>query len=275
MKTNSKRAIWILISAAFCFAGAAAAFASDAPATQPATQPVSPEIAALIKQLGDDDFHVRQGATSKLEAMGNAAIPALQEARKSSDPEVHTRAEAYFWPTARDHHRPRDLLFRSRPGFGIQSVKSSVANGKRIVDVEEPGRKTHIEESGNGIKMKVDGQIDGKPVTREYKANNAEELKEKRSRCVVPCTNNAMAASATRSSHSRAGRRRHHARQCQPQRTCHSPDAGSTGTSSPLRPKGRRQRGQSQSTGRADSKTDGKRPKLPTPKRGRKWPTAC
>jgi membrane-associated protease RseP (regulator of RpoE activity) len=44
--------------------------------------------------------------------------------------------------------------------------------------LHETGRMTHIEESGSGIKMTVTGQIDGKEVTREFKAPSAEKLQK-------------------------------------------------------------------------------------------------
>jgi hypothetical protein len=51
-------------------------------------------IAALIKQLGDDDFTVREKASADLTAMGPRAEPQLREAAaKSNDPEVKRRAE--------------------------------------------------------------------------------------------------------------------------------------------------------------------------------------
>jgi hypothetical protein len=146
------------------------------PATQQASaaEPLSPEIATLIRQLGDDDFHVRQKASAKLEAMGKTAIPALREARKSSDPEVHTRAEALLASIDRPVLGP----VPQASGNGSQSISTSFFNGIRTTDVEEPGRTTHIEESPGGIRMTVAGQLDGKPVTRTYKVKSADELRK-------------------------------------------------------------------------------------------------
>jgi hypothetical protein len=142
----------------------------------PATQPSAADAEALVKQLGDDDFHVRQSAAAKLREMGKAAIPALQEAKKSSDPEIHNRADEIL----QDIDRPPSEAVPKGNGAvnGANSLRISMINGAKTVDATEPGRTVHIEEDGNGIAMKVTGQIDGKEVTREYKAKNADDLKK-------------------------------------------------------------------------------------------------
>jgi HEAT repeat protein len=47
----------------------------------------------LIKQLGDDQFQVREQATKELQAMGPAIVPLLRQAAVSSDLEVGSRAQ--------------------------------------------------------------------------------------------------------------------------------------------------------------------------------------
>jgi HEAT repeat protein len=55
---------------------------------------VTPErLAALVKQLGDDDFAVREKATDGLKALGARALPALRRALQDADPEVRRRAQ--------------------------------------------------------------------------------------------------------------------------------------------------------------------------------------
>jgi len=51
------------------------------------------QIRALIRKLGDDSFEVREKATEALTAMGEPAVPFLQEAVKSADLEIVRRAE--------------------------------------------------------------------------------------------------------------------------------------------------------------------------------------
>ncbi len=61
---------------------------------QTLTETDTTRIKQLIKQLGDDDFEVREKASAQLAAIGAKAIPQLQQARGSSDIEVVRRAEA-------------------------------------------------------------------------------------------------------------------------------------------------------------------------------------
>src|SRR5262245_26279655 len=73
---------WMLLSA-----HAASAQAPDKPADAQA-------IAALIAQLGSENFQERQAATRSLEAIGRPALAALREAaNNSADAEVSRRAK--------------------------------------------------------------------------------------------------------------------------------------------------------------------------------------
>jgi hypothetical protein len=51
------------------------------------------KIKALIAKLGHDEFDVREQATKDVAALGAPALPLLEEATKSDDPEVSRRAE--------------------------------------------------------------------------------------------------------------------------------------------------------------------------------------
>jgi hypothetical protein len=62
-------------------------FGEPTPAPAPPPTP-----AALVAQLGSDDFREREAAVAALQKAGDAAIPALQEAMKSDVPEVRQRA---------------------------------------------------------------------------------------------------------------------------------------------------------------------------------------
>src|SRR5438309_3116121 len=59
-----------------------------------ADDPDDKEIARLIKQLGDDDFDKREGASKRLEEIGEPALDALVRAMTTNDLEVRRRAEA-------------------------------------------------------------------------------------------------------------------------------------------------------------------------------------
>src|SRR5262249_50333102 len=49
------------------------------------------KILTLVRQLGDDDFHVRDQATAALIRLRRAALPFLQQAAKDPDAEVKAR----------------------------------------------------------------------------------------------------------------------------------------------------------------------------------------
>jgi len=77
--------IWVA-GAAIVLLSAALAGAADGVSQQ--------EIDALIRDLGADSYKVRERATAALRRIGAAAIPALEKATQSDDPEVAIRAAA-------------------------------------------------------------------------------------------------------------------------------------------------------------------------------------
>lgn len=58
------------------------------PEAKPAQPPTAEQ---LVEQLGDPDFRKRDDAVRQLEAMGEAAMPALYKAQKHTDPEIRRR----------------------------------------------------------------------------------------------------------------------------------------------------------------------------------------
>jgi hypothetical protein len=50
------------------------------------------KIQALVRQLGDDEFAVRERASAELVALGRVALPVLDKARRDPDPEIAHRA---------------------------------------------------------------------------------------------------------------------------------------------------------------------------------------
>ena len=93
-----------------CFAGLAVGlflvaflWGQSPPEKKPADKPaepsaIDPAIQKLIDQLADLDYHQRDEAAQKLEALGQKAVPALRAARKHSDPEVRRHAAALLDP---------------------------------------------------------------------------------------------------------------------------------------------------------------------------------
>jgi hypothetical protein len=151
----------------------------ETPATQPATQPaapIDPAVRALIIKLGDDDPAVRDDATKKLSDLGKAAVPALREAAQGDDPEARSRAKNLLQHIER--HLPPPA---PRPnGMGrSQSMRMSMNQGVRTIDVNDNGRKVHIVSKADGqIEMSVTGIEDGKEATETYHAKDADELKK-------------------------------------------------------------------------------------------------
>jgi len=86
--------------AACCICMAATAIAAEEPAATPvkSTTAMAPatdeQVAALIRKLSLADYAQREAATLELIAAGEPALPALEKARQSSDPEVAWRAES-------------------------------------------------------------------------------------------------------------------------------------------------------------------------------------
>src|SRR5690348_15433065 len=112
--------------------------------------------------------------------MGKAALPALHEAEKSSDSEIHERVEDLL-SDLQAPQIPRDLPeapVHGNSGFNGSFVRSENRGGTQTVDAIENGRSIHIERSNRGVRMTVHGELHGAPVTREYKAASPEELKE-------------------------------------------------------------------------------------------------
>ena len=60
----------------------------------------------------------------------------------------------------------------------IYSTRMSMTGNGRTVDVTEPGRTIHVEEKPGSLYLKVTGELDGKPATKEYTAKSADQLKE-------------------------------------------------------------------------------------------------
>lgn len=145
----------------------AAAFAQQADADKPKADTVD----GLVKQLGHDNYDVREIATKKLIAMGEKAIPALEQALKSEDLEVRLRAgralraiRAKGKPEAQDkpadNSRPEERPKADGPEGRLVATQLSMANGKVTLKV------TRIDK-------------DGKRVTKTYEGTSIEELKKK------------------------------------------------------------------------------------------------
>jgi len=132
---------------------AAVAVAQQAPAAE-----------ELIKQLGHEDYQVREDATKKLIEMGEKAVPALEKALLAEDLEVRVRA-----------------------GRALRSIRGEKANKEEQVKEGEPlapgarmtnGSSVQIQILPGGVTVRVQQEVDGKQTVKEYKGASLEELKK-------------------------------------------------------------------------------------------------
>ena len=74
---------------------------------------------------------------------------------------------------------PQRLMQNQVAAANFQSMSVSVVNGHRTVAAHKNTQKIEIEDdNGQNIKMKVTETVEGKPVTKEYQAENLEALKK-------------------------------------------------------------------------------------------------
>jgi WD40 repeat protein len=108
-----------------------------APADPPIEKPDGAAIAKWIEQLGDDDFDKREAALQKLEAAGDAALPALYEAADhNADAEVRSRAkkiahiiEQALWPELRTINSGNPTYWWNRVAFTVDGKQALVTGG--------------------------------------------------------------------------------------------------------------------------------------------------
>ncbi|HUU59694.1 MAG TPA: HEAT repeat domain-containing protein, partial [Phycisphaerae bacterium] len=104
-------------------------------------EPAKPDAEALIRQLSDDRWKVREEATRKLTAMGPAAVPALRKAMGSDDLEVSTRARMiYKWivgfPNTQQLQEAREQMHKA---FADADYPRMSDLGKRITASDGAG----------------------------------------------------------------------------------------------------------------------------------------
>jgi hypothetical protein len=165
---------------------------STAPATRPSAE-VQQRIDQLITQLGDPKYAVRDAATEELKKLGAVALSQLRDAVKNPDPEIAARAEYVLRdieeqtnPKAASADDPTAGPIPWRQGAQIQGGGIVVrlggihvaGQGARQVVINENGKQIRIVEDPQGITVTITEEKDGKPVTQEYKAKNADELKK-------------------------------------------------------------------------------------------------
>jgi len=125
------------------------------------------KVTDLIRDLGADEYSVRERAENDLKKMGEAAIPALREALEDKDPERALRA-----------HRVLEGL-EKKPQRSVQDTGS---RAQRWMAYRDFGRGITFETHPDGkVELTVrEGEAgSGKKETRTYKADSLEEFKKK------------------------------------------------------------------------------------------------
>ncbi len=118
---------------------------------------------ALVRDLGADEFDVRDKATTALVALGEAALPALREAARSEDAEIRTRAQHALAairkktppPLVRAGLLGGDILWRTASVGGAQSSQGA----SRSADGSPRRFRFQIERDPEGhVTVLCDGQ---------------------------------------------------------------------------------------------------------------------
>ena len=192
--------------------------AGDSPSPVKRPTATSGQIAGWVSQLTSRDFQERRAASRQLVAAGQAAIEPVAKAAEGDDLERTTRcisvlrqllvsadkpvkvaAEAALTRLSENKNpkvarRAEAALPKADPKPGGRGtarklgriqvrngtrVSTRVINGQRTIEVTEPDRKVAISDlNGKDIRIKITTMAKGKPVTREVKADSAEELKK-------------------------------------------------------------------------------------------------
>jgi hypothetical protein len=175
-----KTARTILLAAVTAVASSTFTLAVDAvgsapaPTAAPATKPADPQVQKMIDSLADDDPAIREAASQGLEKLGREALPKLKENADSENPEIRSRVRTLI------RHAERRLppaAPQRAGGFSSHSTRMSISNGRKTIDIDDNGYKIRIEQSADGIKMSVTGEENGKAVTEDYTAKDADQLK--------------------------------------------------------------------------------------------------
>jgi hypothetical protein len=112
----------------------------------------------LVVELGDDRFAVRETATTKLTLLGEPALPFLDKAVRSEDPEARRRATAVrerivaVAKAAREELLTDAAARRFRPSFGFAS-KPGDLDGRRVhlLRVRLKGKDAALADSLRGL----------------------------------------------------------------------------------------------------------------------------
>ena len=125
------------------------------------------KVADLIRDLGADEYSVRERAESELRTMGDAALPALRQALEDKDPERALRAHRVLQDVEKKGQRSdQDRRSRAQTWMAYRDF------GRGITFETHPDGKVEL--------TVRDGDAgSGKKESRTYKADSIEDFKKK------------------------------------------------------------------------------------------------
>lgn len=175
---------WFLILGLVNGAAAAAAAAGDV-TTRPSTAPAVDDamIARWVRQLGDDSYAKREGASAALLSAGKAALPALRAAAvaEGSELEVVSRAQRLIeqltappGPSGKVLREALPILNSKRPRIlqarvvepGVNEIRSVIKSAASLV----------VRRDARGISVVVNVESNGKAQSETYRSTNPEML---------------------------------------------------------------------------------------------------
>ncbi len=182
---------WILACCVVTIACLQAVSADEPAGTGPAaeTKPAQPaddakssdQIAALIKQLNDDRFAVREGATRNLVRIGAAAIAPLAKAAQGSQLEVTTRAFTVFeklWKSG--DVETREALRKALDELAASDHETSKARAeKMLAKLDETDEQAPIGAFGQVLPFGGNAQIQIQVQAIAGGAGNVKQIKIK------------------------------------------------------------------------------------------------
>ncbi|MHC4913926.1 MAG: hypothetical protein ACYTGB_00425 [Planctomycetota bacterium] len=142
--------------------------AEPAPAAAEAAEArLRAKVAKLIRQLGDEDYRLREAAGRELLDVGDDALPALHAACRSPDPEVADRAAVLVEKLEKDTRR-----LEARAGWATAGWDNT-AEISTEHDAEAGRRHLVVKVTGDGEHAKSTVKLSLEGVLREEAARSA------------------------------------------------------------------------------------------------------